>query len=198
MNSNSSGAFNLFTIQQFLSRESCERLIAELRSSAEAPASVYSREPTAGVDQSMRRVARVEPSPETIKQVKIKLKALLHEVGSHFGIQLKDCEEPQFLRYRIGDFFVAHQDGNTGLLRLDKEQERKVSVVIFLNRTSQSREAETYCGGELVFTDWRGGSKEFRMAGEVGKLVAFPAETTHEVTPLTYGERYSVVAWYVS
>ena len=29
-----------------------------------------------------------------------------------------------------------------------------------------------------------------------GTLVAFRAETTHEVTPVTRGERYAIVSWY--
>lgn len=97
----------------------------------------------------------------------------------------------------MGDFFVAHQDGNTGLLRLDREQSRKVSVVILLNRQSEAPETDAYCGGSLVFSDWRGsGRRELRLPGEAGTLVTFRSETTHEVIPVTHGERYSIVSWY--
>jgi predicted 2-oxoglutarate/Fe(II)-dependent dioxygenase YbiX len=34
------------------------------------------------------------------------------------------------------------------------------------------------------------------MVGEPGMLIAFRAETTHEITPVTHGERYSIVSWY--
>ena len=120
------------------------------------------------------------------------------EVGAHFGISLKGCEDPQFLRYRPGDFFVAHQDGNTGLLRSEREQSRKVSIVIFLNQQSEIPEADSYEGGSLVFSEWRPDRHrgQYALPGEAGMLVAFPSETTHEVVPITRGERYSIASWY--
>jgi len=46
--------------------------------------------------------------------------------------------------------------------------------------------------------DWSGGSGDSRVVvrGEAGTLVAFPSETTHEVTPVTSGERFSIASWY--
>ena len=38
----------------------------------------------------------------------------------------------------------------------------------------------------------------YDLAGEAGMLVAFPAETTHEVTPVAWGERYSIVTFWPS
>jgi SM-20-related protein len=107
---------------------------------------------------------------------------------------LSECEDPQFLHYREGDFFVAHQDGNTGMTRLDTER-RLVSTVIFLSREAGSPRPGAHCGGSLVFSDYRTASK-FHLIGEPGMLVAFRAETTHEITPVTHGERYSIVSWY--
>lgn len=94
----------------------------------------------------------------------------------------------------LGDFFVAHQDGNTGMLRLDTEA-RQVSVSIFLNCESETYQADSYCGGALVFSDWRKDAR-FRLAGKPGMLVAFRSEITHEVVPVTDGERYAIVSWY--
>ena len=128
----------------------------------------------------------------------------MDRIASHFGVELSECEEPQFLRYKTGDFFVAHQDGNTGLLRLDTER-RRVSTVILLGRESESPESASpapgpnvYCGGSLVFTNLKAPleSAKFRMTAEPGTLIAFRSETTHEVTPVTHGERLSIVSWY--
>jgi SM-20-related protein len=105
-------------------------------------------------------------------------------------VSLSECEEPQFLRYRKGDFFVAHQDGNTGLLLLDTER-RLISTVIFLSRESESPEPDAFCGGSLVFSD-----SGFHVPAKPGTLVAFRSETTHEVTPVTHGERLSIASWY--
>jgi SM-20-related protein len=109
-------------------------------------------------------------------------------------VSLSECEEPQFLRYREGDFFVAHQDGNTGLLRLDTEQ-RRVSVSIFLSRESELPGPNNYSGGSLVFRA-PADREQFRIVAEPGTLVAFRSETTHEVTPVTRGERLSIVSWF--
>jgi SM-20-related protein len=122
--------------------------------------------------------------------VRLELHESKSEIEEHFGIELYDCEEPQFLRYRVGDFFVAHQDGNTGMLRLDQEN-RRISIVILLTASG------AFIGGDLVLHDYR--NKVFRkpFSGKrAGTLVAFRSETTHEVTPIISGERLSIACWY--
>lgn len=190
--------FDLLLVRNFFDARACEEIAAEMRAAAGRPAAVYGRDEAGAVDARVRRAARLSPSRETAEFVRRRLLDRRAEVGAHFGLQLADCEEPQFLRYRTGDFFVAHQDGNTGLLRLDGEAARRVSAVIFLSREVETPEPGAHCGGSLVFSDWRGGRREFRLRGEAGTLVAFRAETTHEVTPLTHGERLSIACWYVS
>ena len=190
--------FDLYVVRNFFDAEACQELITELRRLPIAPATVYGKGDAGAVDERVRKAARIVPSPETLERVTVRLLECREEVGQHFGINLSRSEEPQFLRYRVGDFFVAHQDGNTGMLRSEREESRKISVIIFLNRQSESPEEETYSGGSLVFSDWRArpGPKELRLAGETGTLVAFRSETTHEVIPITHGERYSIVSWY--
>jgi predicted 2-oxoglutarate/Fe(II)-dependent dioxygenase YbiX len=69
--------------------------------------------------------------------------------------------------------------------------------VIFLSRPSQQPAPGTYGGGTFVFhgpfTD-----PELRLplSPPPGTLVAFRAETTHEVTAVTHGERLTVVSWF--
>jgi SM-20-related protein len=190
--------FDLHLVKGFFDAETCRDLITELRGSPAAPAVTYGQGGPGSVNERVRKVARLIPSRKTIEQVTRRLVDYREKVGEHFGISLSGCEEPQFLRYRVGDFFVAHQDGNTGLVRLDTDQSRRISVSIFLNRQSESPdtpEPDAYCGGSLVFSDWRAG-REFPLEGETGTLVAFRAETTHEVIPVTHGERYAIVSWY--
>jgi SM-20-related protein len=116
-------------------------------------------------------------------------------IARHFDLNLKNFEEPQFLSYRVGDFFVAHQDGNTGLIQLETDRTRRVSVSIFLNDQSAAQAPDTFCGGSLAFSDWRSGKRR-EVRGEAGMLVAFRSELTHEVTPVTQGERLAIVSWY--
>jgi predicted 2-oxoglutarate/Fe(II)-dependent dioxygenase YbiX len=118
-------------------------------------------------------------------------------VAAHFGRPLDGSEEPQFLRYGPGDYFVAHQDGNTPLVH-DRSRFRKVSVVIFMSEQSEQPRPGTFCGGSLVLHGpFDRPDLQVAMGPAPGTLVAFPAETTHEVLPVTHGERLSIVSWYV-
>ena len=188
-------SFDLLLVTSFLDAQTCRDLVAEMRRSPAAPAITYGQGGPGSVNERVRKVARLTPSKETVEHVTRRLIDYRQKVGKHFGISLSSCEEPQFLRYRVGDFFVAHQDGNTGLMRLDTDRSRRISLSIFLNRQSETPEADAHCGGSLVFSDWRA-DRELRLTGEAGTLVAFRSETTHEVLPVTHGERYAIVSWY--
>ena len=185
---------HLFIVRQFLEPDTCLAIVAEMSAAQSDAATVYGRTTSGSVEQSVRRTLRIRPSVTTVESIVSRLLGVKDLVAKHFEVALSECEDPQFLHYREGDFFVAHQDGNTGMTRLDTEQ-RLVSTVIFLSRESESPESGAHCGGSLVFSDYRTNSK-FHMLGEPGVLVAFRAETTHEITPVTHGERYSIVSWY--
>jgi SM-20-related protein len=195
--SDAGSGFDPLLVRDFFNAQMCEAIIAEMRSAESGPAAIHGG--STSVDARVRKAARVMPSAETIGLVRRRLLECKDQIGEHFQIVLRDCEEPQFLRYQVGDFFVAHQDGNTPLLRLDRDRVRLVSAVIFLSQESTSPAPGTYCGGSLVFSgplvdpSYR---KTETVAGEAGKLVAFRAETTHEVTSVTHGERHSIVCWY--
>ncbi len=190
--------FKLYQIANFLDAQTCSEIIAELGRAEETAATVYGRGDSAAIDERARRAARVTPSVQTFENVNNQLLDRREEIGSQYGLDLSGCEELQFLRYRVGDFFVAHQDGNTGMMQSEKERWRKISIVIFLNDQTESPQPGCYSGGDLVFTEWRSRRNrgQFHFAGKAGTLVAFPSETTHEVIPITHGERYSIVSWY--
>ena len=183
---------DLFVVPQFFERRLCDAITVELKAAAGSSASIYGTASSGTIDEMVRRTVSVKPSQETVDLIIQKLLVCKDAIAKHFEVSLNECEEPQFLRYRVGDFFVAHQDGNTGLMLLDSEK-RRISTVIFLSRESESPEPDAYCGGSLVFSNLR---NSFRMAAEPGTLVAFRSETTHEVTPVTHGERYSIASWY--
>ena len=190
--------FNLYVIKEFLEARACNKIINELSGVSHSPATVYGNDHAGSVDDRVRKTIRLIPESETLELVNMRLSELRSEVGNHFGIRLDRFEDPQFLRYCVGDFFVAHQDGNTGLLLSEREQFRKISVVVFLNQEAEAPESGLFCGGSLVFTEWRAGRTmgQYRLIPEQGMLVAFPSELTHEVMPVTCGERYSIVSWY--
>ena len=183
-------------VKDFIDAKTRRKLINEMRSSPVSAAVIYGKG-EAAVDERVRRASRVLPSADIVAFVNRRLEEQRRHLEAHFGIELSGCEQPQFLCYRVGDFFVAHQDGNTGLVNLETDRTRRVSVTIFLNNQSGERQSGTYCGGSLVFSDLRTDTRR-EVVGEAGMLVAFRSETTHEVTPVTHGERYAIVGWYVN
>lgn len=186
--------FDLLPIRNFFDPQTCAGIIDRMRTGQTSSATVYTDSAQPAIDERVRRVSRVVPPDETATFVRQSLLDRKSEIGKHFGIRLSDCEEPHFLCYGPGDFFVAHQDGNTRLIRSRQDEFRKISVTIFLNSQSAVAEAGKYCGGALVFH--RLGFENYSFQGEAGTLVAFPSETTHEVLPVTHGQRYAIACWY--
>lgn len=189
--------FEVLVLPNFFDEQKSAEIVAELRAAPGAQATVYGASVSGSVDERVRRAVRQTPSAKTVEYVRKRLLECQAQVEDHFNVSLSEIEEPQFLHYRVGDFFVAHQDGNTGMMRMDSEA-RRVSVVIFLNERSDVSKDGSYCGGSLVFHDWRHGrgSGELPQAYVPGTFVAFRSETTHEVTPVTDGERFTIVGWY--
>ena len=134
---------------------------------------------------SARRATRIAVSENARTAIVGLLEGLKPRIEAHFNRALDGLEAPQFLRYGPGDYFVAHQDGNTPLVH-DESRFRKVSVVIFVSAP------DAYSGGSLVLH----AEPPVTLAPAPGTLVAFPSETTHEVLPITRGERLSIVSWY--
>jgi SM-20-related protein len=191
---------NLLLVRDFFDAETRARIIAEIRSAWGGPATIYKPGATSPVDVSLRKTTRLMLSEETAAFVRRKILAHKEAVEEYFRVSLGGCEDPQFLRYEAGDFFVAHQDGNSLALEYDHLRIRRVSVVIFLSSQADAPAPGAYGGGSLVFYEpgVEPERKELGLSlrGEAGTFVAFRAETTHEVTPVTHGERHTVVCWY--
>jgi PKHD-type hydroxylase len=88
-------------------------------------------------------------------------------------------EKLQLTHYREGDYYGWHQDNGAGDFGL-----RKLSIVVQLSEPS----------------DYEGGDLEFLTAGccterGQGTVILFPSYNAHQVTPVTKGERWSLVAW---
>lgn len=182
--------FDVLSIRDFFDASLRDEILAQLRAGGAAPATVYGSGAGSAIQPRVRNVRLVEVSPELREVVTRHLVERRAELEQYFDVALGDCEPPQFLRYESGDFFVAHQDGNTSLL-FDDSRHRRISIVIFLN--------DGYGGGALTL---QGAYPDFdvrhAIMGEPGMLVAFRSETTHEVTPVTHGERYTIVSWFRS
>jgi SM-20-related protein len=187
---------DVLEIDHVLDAATLEQLRREMRAARGDPATVLGSTPQRRVRSSARKASRIAVGDAACAAVVELLEGLQPRIAAHFGRRLDGFEEPQFLRYRAGDYFVAHQDGNTPLVH-DESRFREVSVVIFLSAQSEHPMPETFCGGSLVLYGPVGRAEPpLALAPTPGTLVAFPSETTHEVLPIRYGERLSVVSWY--
>lgn len=196
----SPAASGLFLVREFLDAPLCAAVRAEARASAGHPAPVYIEGAEGRVHEDVRRTSSLEVSAATAADVEQRLRELREAIGGHFGLSLKGCEPPQFLRYVEGDFFVRHQDGDAEQIEFDHLRVRKVSVVVFLNGGADEPSEETFGGGELLIyrskEETGTGPLVFPIPGEAGLLVAFRSDTVHEVTPVARGERFTVVSWF--
>jgi SM-20-related protein len=183
-------------IADVLDDKACDALRGEIRAALGAPAGLLGRPDQQLAWPEVRRTRRAEVSPATEARVMAVLAAQKPALERHFRLPLGLVEKPQFLHYREGDFFVPHQDGNTPLVH-DESRFRRISAVIFLNRRSEDPAPESYAGGALVLHGpYAGPDLRVAMPALPGSLVAFRSETTHEVIPVTHGERFTVVSWY--
>jgi SM-20-related protein len=188
--------FNLFLLRNFLDSGSCADLRAELIASPTTQAPVYIEGSEGLIHETVRRTTSLHPSDETFTRIHERLLQQKSALEQHFRVSLVDCERPQFLRYEQGDFFVRHQDGNTHQLDFDHLRVRRISIVVFLNDFSLEPQPECFSGGVLHFYDENGAAESFGLQGETGMLVAFTADTFHEVLPVTSGERFTIISWF--
>ena len=177
--------FHLFLLRDFLDPDRCASLRAELAVAPTTQAPVYIEGTEGTIHETVRKTTSLHPADETIGEIRERLLRQKPALENHFGTSLTDCERPQFLRYQKGDFFVRHQDGNTHQLDFDHLRVRRISIVVFLN--------DSFSGGSLTFYD---PATTFALTGETGLLVAFKADTFHEVLPVTSGERFTIISWF--
>lgn len=94
------------------------------------------------------------------------------------------CEGFQFTKYKApGGKYGAHID------RGMNQTARKLSITVQLS------DPKKYTGGEFKIIEGPDKNSQFYPPNEQGTLIAFPSFALHEVTPVTKGERYSLVAW---
>lgn len=114
-----------------------------------------------------------------------RLTNLVHQNNQdHFNFDLTTIETLQFTYYSSEE--DGCYKGHVDPLEWNLPHNRKLSIVVQLSSP------EEYEGGELRLYN---SHDPFIIKKEKGMVVTFPSYTLHEVTPVTKGERYSLVAW---
>jgi SM-20-related protein len=190
----------LFVVKDFFSTEVCRQLRTEMRTAQHVPATIV-QDSAYVVNEGARKSDLAQVSSVTSSFVIERLLEIKPVVASHFNLSLTGCQPPKLLIYKKGYFFTLHVDQRDGADVPELERERQVSVVIFLNGEADEPRPGSYCGGALTFYGlidehpWH--CMGLPLVGEEGLLIAFRPDLRHEVTPITYGERYTVAGWFL-
>ena len=125
----------------------------------------------------------LEPSEEMSEIYQVVSNAFRYANDTKFQFAIDFVERLQHLSYDCDHFFDWHVD--TEIKYADHQPIRKISASILLN--------DEYEGGEFKFAS-------NQLSFEVGKIkrnsaVFFPSFMPHTVTPITKGNRQSLIAW---
>jgi len=147
-------------------------------------------------DIELRRTFKHELS-ENLKEVILNKinKEIKPELESFFGLDLKFSKPIQALIYNKGHFFKPHKDDTK---TEDGSTYRKLTTVFFLNNQGSDSEGSNYQGGLLNLYGLVDNfpNKGFPVPNKKGNMVAFKADTIHEVTNIIDGQRISLVVWF--
>ena len=189
----------LYVVPEFLAEPACQELIDIIAAAPKRRGKTIGGGGKSRLDESRRSVGDAKVPEAATFEVKQSLLDLKPDLERHFGMPLEwGGEGPDYLAYRAGDFFRRHIDNveyppapNSRILR------RKVSVILFLNRHSREYRENCFGGGLLNFYGLLDGPQwkecAFGLEPKPGLLVAFSSGLMHEVTPVTFGERYSIL-----
>ena len=104
----------------------------------------------------------------------------------NFRYELSKCDKEvvQLSRYGVGQFYNKHTDFCSD--HSTTSHTRKLSMSVQLS------DEKSYDGGNLILYY---GGKYYDTPRTKGTVIVFDSRLTHEITPITRGERYSLVKW---
>lgn len=193
--------FGIFVRSAFLPSDLCRRIIAEMAQSESVRATVGKKDGEFVIDERIRKASFADVAAATVERADTLFQAIRPELSAYFRIPLDNHQRLQFLHYRTGDLYAPHRDSRTDQQGAAASRARKVSVVVFLNDQAAQPIDETFEGGALTFYGlMKAPGMEhigIPLEPEAGLLVAFRSDVMHEVSPVTRGERYTLVSWFV-
>jgi SM-20-related protein len=162
------------------------------------------------IDRGGRRASECLVPEDVLRSMTDRVCWVAPDLASFFGEPLAEYETPHFVVYEPGDFYRPHRDLYRDVEVPDPIGRRRVAVVVFLNdprapgdqNSDGGPGAEGFGGGSLRLCSHElegfDADAAWEVPAERGLLVAFRADTWHEVTPVTGGRRYTVVALLLS
>lgn len=185
----------IYVEESFLDPELCASLRKQMDMSPRSVAKVYLENiDSEHIDTQIRRTEYCDLPTNWQQLVSEKIYALKPCLENFFNESFaKIYEEPKYLQYHSGHYFSPHTDGQAN---------RRINISLYLNNQTSTLEKQGYVGGELKLYDliqspgWK--NRSLIVPGIEGMLIAYPAETIHEVTPVESGCRYAVVSRFLA
>jgi PKHD-type hydroxylase len=171
----------ILTFPQVVSAEEQREILAQIA----AAEFVDGHETAASLPAGSKRNEQVRRDSAPLQTISTILLGALRRHDRFLGaVYPKQLHSLLVSRYRAGMHYGPHVDralmGDSTLWRTD------LSLTLFLNEPDQ------YDGGELALES---GSGTLKVKLPARALVCYPTGQTHQVLPVTHGERLVVVAW---
>jgi predicted 2-oxoglutarate/Fe(II)-dependent dioxygenase YbiX len=182
----------IFLAEHAMDDATCRRVQAAMNIGVKEPTEVIDADMT--VVEDVRRATQVEVPPVIFEIVDRHLDAHRDAIAAFFELPLAAREGVNLLRYEPGGFYKPHVD-RAELPAWPPAAQRRLTVVLFLESAREADPEGGFTGGILrLFPD--GEDTSIDIVPRRGLLVAFPADTVHEVSPVTDGHRDAVVDWF--
>ena len=174
------------TTTPIFSPKQCQMVIDKGMSLKKETAGVGMGNPKGGGVDSTKRITTIswipfKDMPEMYRDIEA---TMLKANNNHFGFEGMQITEPgQFTHYLTGGFYEWHMDNDVA----GKHQPpvRKISMTLLLSDPS------TFEGGDLEIMS-KGKTAKLKQ----GQAMFFASWLQHRVTPVTKGERKSLVMWF--
>jgi predicted 2-oxoglutarate/Fe(II)-dependent dioxygenase YbiX len=181
----------IFIAEHAMDDATCRRVQAAMDVGVREPTEIIEGDITLAED--VRRASHIEVPPAIFELIDAHLDAQRDAVGAFFDLPLEGREGVTLLRYDAGGFYKPHVD-RAYLAAWPPAARRALTVVLFLESSRVADPAGSLTGGVLrLFPD---GGEPVEIVPRRGMLVAFPADTMHEVSPVIGGHRDTVVDWF--
>jgi PKHD-type hydroxylase len=174
----------IFHFPAVLNPEQVRRFNADLAEAAWVDGRVSAGDQAARVKNNLQVP---EDAPQTRALGEIIAQALAANAGFMAAAAPAKVFPPMFNRYREGMAYGPHVDSTLRHSRITGARYRAdLSCTLFLSDPAD------YDGGELIIAAEPNASRVKLPAGD---LVLYPADSVHQVTPVTRGERWAAIFW---
>ena len=183
---------DIFIAEHAMDDGTCRRVQAAMDVGVREPTEVLGED--MALVEDVRRASHIEVPPAIFELIDRHLDTQRAAIAAFFQWDLDGREGVTLLRYDTGGFYRPHADRGD-VPAWPPASRRAVTVILFLDSSREADPAGGFSGGLLRLFP-RDGETPVEILPKRGMLVAFPADTVHEVSTVTDGHRDTVVDWF--